>query len=305
MLFRVIFFLFFVLTLRPPSAARGVTDPVLEGTIERLFHTVFFVDDESKEALARSEVKKIYAEQGLPTITEVGDQPAYEFVILLMSDQFPLAFRTAVVAKVNEGAARHELPLDAATFCAAKLRVEKAKAEEEARPLSNPALRDEIERMYKADQAVREQQGFDPRKLEQTDRRDAAPLQAILNKHGVPTYAMVGPEAAGEFVIMIQHQPARFRQQVLPKLKANVDAGQADPESYALVYDRSQRDRGKKQLYGEQFECNQGEKLHIAPIEDEARVNQRRAELGLVRIEFYERMLAETMPQFCPSAVKR
>ncbi|HTS10806.1 MAG TPA: DUF6624 domain-containing protein [Candidatus Limnocylindrales bacterium] len=98
---------------------------------------------------------------------------------------------------------------------------------------------------------------------------------------------------------MIQHQPARFRAEVLPKLKANVEAGQADPESYALVYDRSQRDAGKPQFYGEQLECNSGEKMHEAPIDDAAHVNQRRAELGLIRVELYAQIAAEMMPQFC------
>jgi hypothetical protein len=106
---------------------------------------------------------------------------------------------------------------------------------------------------------------------------------------------MVGPEAAGEFVTMIQHQPARFREEVLPTLKAEVDIDEADPESYALVYDRSQRDLGKKQLYGEQLECKVGERMHEAPIEGEFHVDQRRAELGLIRVELYARMLAEEM----------
>lgn len=112
----------------------------------------------------------------------------------------------------------------------------------------------------------------------------------------------MGPEAAREFITLIQHQPASFRRQVLPKLKANVVAGQADPESYALVYDRSQGDLGKKQLDGENLVCSAGEKLHEAPIKDEGHVNERRAELGLIRIELYARRVEETMPQFCPPA---
>jgi hypothetical protein len=54
---------------------------------------------------------------------------------------------------------------------------------------------------------------------------------------------------------MIQHQSPEFRRKVLPKLKANVDAGQADPGSYAMVFDRSQTDTGKKQMYGENLTC--------------------------------------------------
>ena len=85
-----------------------------------------------------------------------------------------------------------------------------------------------------------------------------------------------------------------------------VAKGEADPESYALVYDRSRRDLGKKQLYGEQLECNAGETLHEAPIEDELQVNRRRADLGLIRMDLYARIVKETMPQFCaPSAMPK
>ena len=51
--------------------------------------------------------------------------------------------------------------------------------------------------------------------------------------------------------------------------------------------------------YGENLVCNAGEKLHEAPIEDEPHVNQRRAELGLIRMELYARLVEETMPQIC------
>jgi hypothetical protein len=89
-------------------------------------------------------------------------------------------------------------------------------------------------------------------------------------KFGVPTYRMVGPEAASEFVTMIQHQSPDFRMKVLPKLKTNVEAGQADPGSYATVFDRSQTDAGKKQMYGENLTCDsEHPKLHTVPIEDE------------------------------------
>ena len=274
----------------------------LRPRIERLFHTIVTTDDPKEEAAARDEVKTIYAANGLPSEKEVGDEASYEFVVLMSSDQLPLELRNEVPSKVEQGAARHLIPADAVTFYAARLRIEKAKELAAAHPPTNPGLRDQIEQLAKIDQAVRQQSGFDAQKMAETDKRDAAPLQAILDKYGVPTYDMVGEQAASDFVLMILHQPPQFRQQVLPKLKANVDAGQADPESYAKVYDRSQRDVGKNQLYGEQLECKAGEKMHEAPVEDEAGLNRRRAELGLIRAELYDRIAAEMMPQFCPPA---
>ena len=100
---------------------------------------------------------------------------------------------------------------------------------------------------------------------------------------------------------MVQHQPAAFRLAVLPKLKANVDAGQAEPGSYATVYDRSQRDQGKNQLYGQQLECATGKALEVAPMDDAATVNVRRAELGLMRLELYAWIVRLNSPDVCGS----
>jgi hypothetical protein len=115
---------------------------------------------------------------------------------------------------------------------------------------------------------------------------------------------MVGTAAAGHFVEMLQHQPPEFRTLALPKLKTTVDAGQADPESNAMMYDRSRRDAGLKQRFGEGLECTpQDPTLREAPIEDERHVNQRRADMGLIRVELYAQMLIATAPQFSCSAL--
>ena len=110
---------------------------------------------------------------------------------------------------------------------------------------------------------------------------------------------MVGVRAANDFVTMVQHQPPEFRLAVLPKLKANVDAGQGEPGTYAMVYDRTQRDQGKNQLYGQQLECATGRALEVAPIDDEKDVNRRRAELGLMRVELYARLVRLNSPDLC------
>ena len=112
---------------------------------------------------------------------------------------------------------------------------------------------------------------------------------------------MVGLDAAKGFLLMVQHQAPELRQAVLPKLKSNVDAGQGDAGTYAMVYDRTQRDGGKKQLYGVQLECSPGRSLTEAPIDDEATVNMRRAQLGLLRMELYGRLVRLHSPDMCRS----
>jgi len=280
--------------------ARPPTDPALAADIKQLTHKVLTADED--DAADAAKVKAILAQHGLPTIREVGDEAAYDFILLLTSDGVLQELQAEALPKIKAAVAQHELPPDAGVFYEARVRSEKAKAAALKRAPENPALRDQIERLVKVDQEVRQQKGFDVAKMNATDAGNATPLQDILNKYGVPSYAMVGPQATGDFVLMIQHQPPQFREQVLPKLKALVSAGQADPGSYALVYDLSQRDARKKQLYGERLECKAGETMHEAPIEDEPHVNQRRAELGLMRVELYASLVAEMMPQFCPLA---
>jgi hypothetical protein len=167
---------------------------------------------------------------------------------------------------------------------------------------SDLALRDHIEALLKDDQTVRQKDGFDIHKMDEADRATTGALQVILDHYGVPTYDMVGVQAAKDFVVMVQHQQAAFRAAVLPKLKANLDAGQAEASTYAMVYDRTQRDQGKNQLYGQQLECATGKTLRMAPLDDAADVDLRRAKLGLMRLDIYEQLVRDNSPDVCGGA---
>jgi len=69
------------------------------------------------------------------------------------------------------------------------------------------------------------------------------------------------------------------------------------------VFDRSQTDAGKKQLYGENLTCDsEHPKLHTGPIEDERNVNQRRAAIGLMRLELYAQLVVGMSPNACAAA---
>ena len=272
-------------------------DTELARHIERLVET-FLTSDDGKEAAALSEAQLIYEREGIPTVAKVGDAAAYGFVLVNMLGQ-PPSFQAKFLERVRDAATRHELPEDAVAFAEARFRQTEVKERYKAYLPSHPALRDEISRLIKDDQAAREREGFDAKKTLEVDRRTAGPLKTIFDRHGVPTYDMVGVEAAKDFVVMVQHQSPEFRRAVLPKLKANVDLGQAEPGTYAAVYDRTQRDQGKNQLYGEQLECASGKALEEAPIDDEATVNLRRAELGLMRVELYARLVRLYSPDMC------
>jgi len=281
------------------------TDPALAARIHQLLQTVFAAGDDKQEAAAVAEAKEIFTKRGLPSIAAVGDDAAYEFVLLTCSAG-PLELPEQVLKKARVATAKHEIPTDAATYCEAHVRQERAKSEANLRAPGNPDLREHIEKLFQSDQAVREQKDFDAAKMAESDRAHTAALNEVFEKYGVPTYAMVGPQAASDFVVMVQHQSPEFRRKVLPKLKANVDAGQADPGSYAMVFDRLQTDAGKPQVYGENLVCDtKNPKLHVGPIEDEKNVNQRRAAIGLMRLELYAQLVVRMSPAgICPAAAE-
>jgi hypothetical protein len=275
-------------------------DEALARQIGQLVETFLMSDSDAETERALAEAKAIFEREGIPSVGRVGDSSSYGFVLINMLGQSP-DFQVGFMARVREAAARHELPEDAVLFAEARLRQTETKERFRNHSPGNAPLRDEILHLYKADQSVRQKTGFDARKMEQTDRELAGPLRAMFQRYGVPTYDLVGVEAANAFVVMVQHQSPEFRQAVLSKLKSNVDAGQGDAGTFAMVYDRTQRDQRKKQLYGEQLECSQGSSLSEAPVEDASNVDLRRARLGLMRIELYARLVRLHSPDMCGS----
>ena len=73
-----------------------------------------------------------------------------------------------------------------------------------------------------------------------------------------------------------------------------------------MVFDRLQTDAGKPQVYGENLVCDtKNPKLHVGPIEDEKNVNQRRAAIGLMRLELYAQLVVRMSPAgICPAAAE-
>lgn len=281
-----------------------VTAPALAARIERLVATFLASADDDRSAPALAEARAIFEREGIPGVPRIGDTAAYGFVLINMLGQ-PPDFRLQFFEELQKAAARQALPQDALAFAIARRRQTEVENGYKSHPPSHPELREQISRLVKADQAARQKAGFDLKRMIETDRKTGGPLKAIFNRYGVPTYDMVGVHAAKDFVVMVQHQAPEFRLAVLPRLKANVDAGQADPATYATVYDRTQRDQGSNQLYGQQLECGSGGALEVAPIDDATTVNRRRAELGLMRLELYAHLVRLHSPDTCQSGGSR
>ena len=285
------------------AMAAAAPDAALATRVSRLFHDLVLADDNGPaHKTAVAEVQKLFAERGLLTVAQVGDEASYTFA-MLACETSPIDARESVLKKLGAAGAKHDVPADAVAYCEVRTKQDRVKAAAARQAPANPAIRDEITRLYTRDQSVRLDKTVGPDAWTAVDRELRGSLERIFTQYGVPTYALVGPEAASQFAIMIQHQPPEFRRKVLPKLKANVDAGQGDAEVYAMMYDRAASDEGRPQRYGENFVCDdQHPDMHPAPIEDDAHVNERRAAIGRVRLELQARVIAAA---FSPSPCRR
>lgn len=220
------------------SSAQRPSNPRLVEQIEQLLQKE--LSEEKADPTTSSKVRQIFADHGVPTIALVGKQAAEDYIVLAGHDQ-PVTFLQQILPSLKKSAEAGEIPNTSYVYLRAVLRQRQIEESVNQTP-TNPKLRDQIEGLFRADQEVRQSKGFDAQKMQEIDRRDGVQLRAIFAKYGVPTYTMVGPQAAKDFVVLIDHQPLEFMREVLPKLKQNVAVGQADPANYASMFDRVQAD---------------------------------------------------------------
>jgi hypothetical protein len=269
------------------------TEPELAARIHHLIDVAFSDDDAARDA---ADVRKIFRERGLPTTPIVGSEAAEEFIVLSAHEQAP-EFTRAVLAAAER--AQGAIPPHAVAFLRARIK-QKAIETSLRPPYPNAGLTARLNTLYTTDQGVRKSDRFDAAQMIETDARTGQDVRAIFNEFGVPPRSAVGPEAAHQFVVMVQHQPADLRRIVLPKLRENVDRGEADPADYAMMFDRSQVDDGKLQHYGANFACQPDGTLGPSPIDDVEHLDARRAEIGLLPMRLYSRLLLRSMPpDFC------
>ena len=160
----------------------------------------------------------------------------------------------------------------------------------------NDALADELKTIYRDDQTLRQQvnsakteaEKIDTwRKINELDSINLKKIEKIFAEHGYPGKSKVGGLAITAFLV-IQHSDILIQEKYLTLIEKATKEGELGKESLALLVDRINIRRGKKQLYGSQVGDIYGNgKYEFAPIEDEENVNKRRAEMGLVPIEVY------------------
>jgi len=169
----------------------------------------------------------------------------------------------------------------------------------------NSALREELLRRSSEDQAIRDemiQRGADRldesvlARMKAIDSDNQARLGAIINQYGWPGTNLVGRDGTEAAFILVQHADLALQKKVLPLVKKAYESHELSGEKYALLLDRVLVREGKPQVYGTQAKGIEEWRQHqpvLQPIEDEANVDKRRAELGLVPLSVYLNTLKE------------
>jgi len=161
--------------------------------------------------------------------------------------------------------------------------------------VTRPALRQNLLLMAKHDQearaSLRSTGGrIDPTtpagmRLEEVDSANLKRLKHIVAQDGFPTAQMVGLDGVDAAWLLAIHAAADpdFQEEVLKLTADHVRRGEIMSDQVAMLTDDLLTGRGKKQRYGTNYELRDGE-LYPAAIEDEANVDARRREVGLLSL---------------------
>jgi hypothetical protein len=185
------------------------------------------------------------------------------------------------------------------------MRSEMDKRQSAATLITNQFLRAELLEMVKKDQDIRHawiRQGVDqpPPEIQAQvaaiDAQNLARMQEIVLQYGWPGPVLVGMDGTEAAFLLVQHAPYAFQKKMLSRIGAAYRAGKLTGQDYALLLDRVRVHEGKPQIYGTQtkaFAEWKDQEPAFLPIEDEAHVDQRRAEVGLPPLTEYRKLLKE------------
>jgi RNA polymerase sigma factor (sigma-70 family) len=159
------------------------------------------------------------------------------------------------------------------------------------------AVQRELAKRYKADQAVRAdlvgdpQKANDPKKVKEmvkVDSDNTAYLVKTVKEVGWIDVPRFGKEASDAAFLLVQHSAnVPLMLAALPLIEKDVQAKRLDGQPFALLYDRLQLMTGGKQRYGTQLGANDKDEPVVPAVEDRAKVDQYRKELGMVPLAEY------------------
>ena len=166
---------------------------------------------------------------------------------------------------------------------------------------SDEGLRRHLLAMQKTDRTIRDRiMVLSPEKqvsmapvLKSTDEKLTAELKEIVARKGWPTISLVGRDASEAASSILLHSRDRdFQKALLPQLEKLVAEDQIAGSNVALLVDSILRSEGKPQRFGTQFKVR-GDKAVIDPVEDPARLDERRAKYQLSSMAEYKYVISQ------------
>ncbi len=128
------------------------------------------------------------------------------------------------------------------------------------------------------------------------DRGHTARIEEIITEHGWPRLSRDGADIAHAVWLLVQHADhnPEFQRRCLDQMTSAVAAEEADRVLWAMLTDRVLVEETGQQLYGTQWTQDRESGDHVPiPITDPARVDARRAEVGLDLLSENKRRIQE------------
>lgn len=158
----------------------------------------------------------------------------------------------------------------------------------------NQELRQKLSEMVAEDKETREElaetgelfEGYHP-KMEQVHLKNARRLERMISEHGWLGKSLVGAGGAENAWLIVQHAIGLpdFQRKCLGLIEKAVEDGEAEAWQSAYLEDRINVFEGKPQRYGTQSDWNEEGKMQVRRLENEEKVNEYRAEIGLEPLE--------------------
>jgi hypothetical protein len=130
-------------------------------------------------------------------------------------------------------------------------------------------------------------------------------LKELVSKLGWIDSRRFGAVAADYAFLLAQHsQDLPLMLAALPKIKAEVEAGRLEGDTYALLYDRIQLLLGKKQYYGTRMGKDPTGQPIVLPTELPEAVDERRKSLGMDPLSVYVKIFGAREVRFSSACTK-
>jgi len=159
-----------------------------------------------------------------------------------------------------------------------------------------------LDSIYQLDQgyrrevrAIREKYGQDSEEMiaqwkliNHADSVNLIKITKILDERGWLGSKVIGNQGNSTLFLVIQHADLKTQVKYLPMMRDAVEKGNARASSLALLEDRVALRQGKRQIYGSQVSSDpETGEYYVLPLVEPEKVNERRAEVGLGKIEDY------------------